>query len=214
MVLYIYVYCRVQVRGREKGDEKESRGVPGPSRTTKKACQRPGRYMTVTTWLVHFHAAILKLMPLGVHVWFQTRVFARFCLSALEKHARQNPDWKVEVWSYKLLLFLLKGPTESVQYIRIKEDETGYSYARVFQNCLDGNVEWAEVQDPYIRSKHQVHNFVRFCELVLKNCKRLRRIHLNTGFGDAPTEVRTCQLLHVICLSAPVEYFVWLFLPL
>ena len=54
MVLYIYIYCRVQVRGREKRDEKESRGVPGPSRTTKKACQRPGRYMTVTTWLVHF----------------------------------------------------------------------------------------------------------------------------------------------------------------
>ena len=91
-----------------------------------------------------------------------------------------------------------------MQYIRIKEDETGYSYARVFQSCLDGNVEWAEVQDPYIRSKHQVHNFVRFCELVLKNCKRLRRIHLNTGFGDAHTEVRT---RHVICLSAPVECF-------
>ena len=105
----------------------------------------------------------------------------------------QTGKQRYEVISYSSFSLALKGPTESVQYIRIKEDETGYSYARVFQSCLDGNVEWAEVQDPYIRSKHQVHNFVRFCELVLKNCKRLRRIHLNTGFGDAHTEVRTCE---------------------
>ena len=98
-----------------------------------------------------------------------------------------------KIWSYTLLIFpSLKDSTENVQYIHIKEDESGYSYARVFQSCLDGNVEWAEVQDPYIRSKHQVHNFVRFCELLLKNCKRLRHIQLNTGFGDAH-EVSTSE---------------------
>ena len=98
---------------------------------------------------------------------------------------------RYEVINHLFFVFSLKGPTENVQYIHIKEGETGYSYARVFQSCLDGNVEWAEVQDPYIRSKHQVHNFVRFCELLLKNCKRLRHIQLKTGSGDAHAEVST-----------------------
>ena len=76
-----------------------------------------------------------------------------------------------------------------MHYIQIEEGEIGHSYARVFQGCLDGNVEWVEVQDPYIRARHQVHNFVRFCELVLKNCKKLKQIQLKTGSGDAHAEV-------------------------
>lgn len=71
-----------------------------------------------------------------------------------------------------------------MQYIQIKEGETGHSYARLFEGCLDGNVEWVEVQDPYIRVNYQVHNFVRFCELLLKNCRRLKRIQLTTGTAD------------------------------
>ena len=60
----------------------------------------------------------------------------------------------------------------------------GHSYGKLFESCLDGNVEWVDVEDPYIRAKHQVHNFVRFCEVVLKGCKRLKQIQLTTGSGD------------------------------
>ena len=39
---------------------------------------------------------------------------------------------------------------------------------------------WVEVEDPYIRARHQLHNFVRFCELLVKKCRRIARIHLTT----------------------------------
>ena len=82
------------------------------------------------------------------------------------------------------ILYIDVGPTEVVQCIQIKEGEIGHSYARVFQSCLDEYVEWVEVQDPYIRARHQVHNFVRFCELLLKKCKRLKEVQLKTGSAD------------------------------
>ena len=81
-------------------------------------------------------------------------------------------------------LINLAGPEERVRYVHLKDGEAGYSYDRLFQGCLDGNVEWVEVEDPYIRARHQLHNFVRFCELVLKSCKRLKQIQLTTGAGD------------------------------
>ena len=47
-------------------------------------------------------------------------------------------------------------PSEKVQFIHIKEGSVGYGYANVFDKCLDGNLEWIEVEDPYIRARHQV----------------------------------------------------------
>ena len=76
---------------------------------------------------------------------------------------------------------LLSAATpERVQTLTIKEGERGYSYAVVFEKCLDGNVTWVEVEDPYIRARHQLHNFVRFCELVVRRCRKITRIHLTT----------------------------------
>lgn len=39
------------------------------------------------------------------------------------------------------------------------------------------------VEDPYIRLPHQIQNFVRFCETVLK-AETIRRIHLITAFDS------------------------------
>ena len=76
------------------------------------------------------------------------------------------------------------APEERVCTIHIKEGEVGHSYGKVFKGCLDGNVEWVDIEDPYIRARYQVHNFVRFCEVVVKGCKHLRQIQLITGSGD------------------------------
>lgn len=81
------------------------------------------------------------------------------------------------------------GPEERVQSIHIKEGESGHSYASVFHRCLDDNVQWVEVDDPYIRARYQVQNFVRFCELAVKSCRRLKGIRLVTGTGDKQSEV-------------------------
>ena len=89
------------------------------------------------------------------------------------------------------ILFPLIGPAESVHSLRISPGATGYSYEAVFERCLDGNVHFVTVQDPYIRVRHQIHNFVRFCELLVKKCKKLSKISLTTTHGESPSEV-TC----------------------
>jgi hypothetical protein len=70
-----------------------------------------------------------------------------------------------------------------VQYLHIEEGATGYSYFTIFKSCLEaGNVNWVELDDPYVKANHQVHNFVRFCEMLVKHCKStLKKISLHTG---------------------------------
>ncbi len=39
------------------------------------------------------------------------------------------------------------------------------------------------VEDPYIRATHQVQNFIRFCEAILKQ-PTIKKIKLITSYGD------------------------------
>ncbi|XP_033111226.1 MIT domain-containing protein 1-like, partial [Anneissia japonica] len=65
--------------------------------------------------------------------------------------------------------------------IQINDDSTGHSYKHVFGRFLDKSVHRIEVDDPYVRINHQILNFVRFCELVIKKCPSLKKIVLTTG---------------------------------
>jgi ATP-dependent Lon protease len=40
------------------------------------------------------------------------------------------------------------------------------------------------VEDPDIRAQHQIANFVRFCETVVKFAPTVRRLHLMTGYDE------------------------------
>lgn len=75
---------------------------------------------------------------------------------------------------------------ERVHLLHIKEGETGHSYSSVFDRCLDSNVEWVELQDPYLRARHQVHNLVRFCEVVVKRSRRLKEVKVTTSRDGGP----------------------------
>ena len=90
-------------------------------------------------------------------------------------------------------------PTERVQCIQVRAGETGHSYSTVFSTCMDGNVESIAVSDPYIRARHQLHNFVRFCELAVKSCHKLKTISLTTG-REPQNEVNSS-----LSLSSPGE---------
>jgi hypothetical protein len=79
--------------------------------------------------------------------------------------------------------------TEKVRCVQVRPGDKGHSYSSVFGGCMDGNVESISVRDPYIRARHQLHNFVRFCELAVRNCRRLKAICLITG-REPQTEVR------------------------
>ncbi|HSN78680.1 MAG TPA: BREX system Lon protease-like protein BrxL [Anaerolineae bacterium] len=75
------------------------------------------------------------------------------------------------------------GPAE--QHFTIRYGDTGVSYESLLAPYLPGARE-VVVEDPYIRLPHQIQNFVRFCEAVVKQ-GAVRRIRLVTGYdGDTP----------------------------
>ncbi len=68
-----------------------------------------------------------------------------------------------------------------VQEIPISDGQSGCSYQSLFGRLLDdGEVTRVEVEDPYIRAHHQVVNFLRFCELLVRRCPRLAEVTLLT----------------------------------
>lgn len=73
-----------------------------------------------------------------------------------------------------------KTPEE--KHFTIKYGDTGYTYESIISEYLDG-VKTVTIEDPYIRASHQIANFVRFCEALVKlsNVKKIVRI---TGYDD------------------------------
>lgn len=53
------------------------------------------------------------------------------------------------------------------KHLRIAYGDTGFTYESLFGDYLKGAKE-ITVEDPYIRVPHQISNFLRFCELVVK----------------------------------------------
>lgn len=60
--------------------------------------------------------------------------------------------------------------------------DTGHSYESIVGPYLKGAKE-VTVEDPYIRVTHQIQNFVRFCETVVK-LSTVRKLNLITSFDD------------------------------
>ena len=53
------------------------------------------------------------------------------------------------------------------QHFSILYGDTGYSYESILGPYSQG-AKAVVIEDPYIRLQHQIQNFVRFCETVLK----------------------------------------------
>lgn len=68
--------------------------------------------------------------------------------------------------------------------IRIEENATGYSYEKLFQEYLTEIVSEVWVEDPYIRHVHQLYNFLRFCEMLVKGPCKVKTIHLLTSYDE------------------------------
>lgn len=68
------------------------------------------------------------------------------------------------------------------QHFTILYGDTGYSYESIFGPYMQG-AKAVVIEDPYIRLQHQIQNFVRFCETVLKS-NTVKKIHLITGYDD------------------------------
>ena len=87
---------------------------------------------------------------------------------------------------------LLANP-QVEQHISIRFGDIGYDYETIIGPYLTGSTE-VVVEDPYIRSRHQVQNFVRFCELVVRSAQ-IRSIKLITYFDDRNPETEIADQL-------------------
>ena len=68
------------------------------------------------------------------------------------------------------------------QHYTITYDSTGYSYQSIIVPYLAG-AKSVVIEEPYIRVTHQMQNFIRFCEAVLKQ-PTIRKIQLITSYDD------------------------------
>ncbi|MDZ7854179.1 MAG: BREX system Lon protease-like protein BrxL [Halomonas sp.] len=73
------------------------------------------------------------------------------------------------------------------QHFTIHYGDTGNSYESLLLPYLQ-RAKLVEIDDPYIRANHQVHNFVRFCEAVIKS-PTVRKIVLTTSY-DQDTDLQ------------------------
>jgi ATP-dependent Lon protease len=69
------------------------------------------------------------------------------------------------------------------QHFTIQYGDTGYTYETILGGYLAG-AAGLTIEDPYIRAPHQIANFVRFCETVIRAGPTVRRIDLITGYDD------------------------------
>ena len=75
-----------------------------------------------------------------------------------------------------------KEPELKEQHYSIMYGDTGYSYETIVGPYLSGAKE-ITVEDPYIRQPHQIQNFVRFCEMIIKSAS-IKKINLITGYDE------------------------------
>jgi ATP-dependent Lon protease len=68
------------------------------------------------------------------------------------------------------------------RHFTILYGDTGYSYESIMAPYLVG-AKAVMVEDPYVRMPHQIQNFVRFCEVVVK-AATIKRIRLVTSYDD------------------------------
>lgn len=68
------------------------------------------------------------------------------------------------------------------RHFTIMYGDVGHSYESIIGPYLRG-AKTVVIEDPYIRLQHQIQNFVRFCECVLK-AGTVKKINLITGYDD------------------------------
>ncbi|TEU25816.1 BREX system Lon protease-like protein BrxL [Alkanindiges illinoisensis] len=68
------------------------------------------------------------------------------------------------------------------RHFTVMYGEVGHSYESIIGPYLRG-AKTVIIEDPYIRLHHQIQNFVRFCESVLK-AGTVKKINLITGYDD------------------------------
>ena len=83
------------------------------------------------------------------------------------------------------------------EHIEISENAIGYSYESIFGRFLDPDVTSVHVEDPYVRAHHQIVNFLRLSELLVRKCAKLKKIHLVTGSDTNQSQDQMSKLQEI-----------------
>lgn len=93
------------------------------------------------------------------------------------------PEAAIRVESTASIVAPVFVPDELVEkHFTIMYGDVGHSYESIIGPYLRG-AKTVVIEDPYIRLQHQIQNFVRFCECVLK-AGTVKKINLITGYDD------------------------------
>jgi ATP-dependent Lon protease len=116
-----------------------------------------------------------------------------YCPESKDAKATQNPRKTIhtkmndsDVLLEEVSKYTEKGQprkkTLDEKRIKILYGDTGYGYETLLKDYLVGATELI-LEDSYIRQKHQVNNFLRLCEIIVKigDCKKITLI---TGTDD------------------------------
>ncbi len=132
-----------------------------------------------------------------------------FCPESKNSVASQNPR-KEEILVESVTVIEPEKPKETFVPTEIKESLTekhikvhygdvGYSYETVFKEYLKGATQIV-IEDPYVRQKHQISNFLRFIELAVK-IGEVEEINLVTSFDDESQKAENIQIFDQIADS-------------
>ena len=93
------------------------------------------------------------------------------------------PDGAIKVEATAPIVAPVVVPDELVEkHFTIMYGDVGHSYESILGPYVRG-AKTVVIEDPYIRLQHQIQNFVRFCECVLK-AGTVKKINLITGYDD------------------------------
>lgn len=115
------------------------------------------------------------------------------CEAKQQLRSRVN-EYMDRVETLRKVANMKKEAEKRHEEIHIEDGSVGHSYEDVFKRYLDSSVTEVEVEDPYVRSHHQVCNFVRFCEMLLTSTDNIRSIKLVTGADSSSDGQRTQSL--------------------
>jgi ATP-dependent Lon protease len=79
------------------------------------------------------------------------------------------------------------------RHFTIRYDDTGHSYENMFGDYLAG-AKKVIVEDPYVRAQHQIQNFVRLCELIVRQ-GTIREVELVTSVDDSDHKAQIAEKL-------------------
>ncbi|XP_054127672.1 MIT domain-containing protein 1 [Melozone crissalis] len=101
-----------------------------------------------------------------------------------KKHRYQQKISEYLTRAEEIKEHIKKQDSKNHKQIRIEENATGFGYEKLFHEYLTENVSEVWVEDPYIRQVHQLYNFLRFCEMLVKGPCKVKTIHLLTSYDE------------------------------